>query len=466
MNFITINLRGDVYRLDLISEFDDKDSIRIYFSFSEIYKTTQNRRDSIYRNAKIICEDLAKEKIEEYVFRNGSLILIQSDEELAVLKQLTGEFGERLSILKRQILDEKMQPKIITTAAGYARIYFEQQVGFQSELTTPEEVTSNETEVDPTQNSLFGAGSVSDFEIFNKTQLENLPRELKQKILFKENTRHLKPATAEIIEKLNTLENEMPNLAEVIIRIKKMISVSIVAGTSVKLFPTLLVGEPGIGKTFFAEKIAECLGVESSVLDMASTSAGFVLSGSDSSWHESKPGRIFETLMSSENANPVVVLDEIDKISAGRYDPIGPLYRLLEKNSASKFNDEHFGGKLTLDASHIIWFATANSVESLSEAILSRFEVINVPTPNPQEKAKIAHFAYKNLLAEMGWSKIFNADLDNDVAISMDKVTSIREMRKMLSDGCGNAIAAGRSQLHLDDMHFKQSRKRVGAGFF
>jgi ATP-dependent Lon protease len=118
-------------------------------------------------------------------------------------------------------------------------------------------------------------------------------------------------------------------------------------------------GPPGIGKTHFARKLAELLGTGMNLVPMSSMTAGWLLSGSSSQWKGAKPGKVFEALVDGEYANPVIVVDEIDKASTdAQYDPLGALYSLLEHDTAHNFTDEF--AEVAIDASQVIWITTAN----------------------------------------------------------------------------------------------------------
>lgn len=105
--------------------------------------------------------------------------------------------------------------------------------------------------------------------------------------------------------------------------------------------PVLLLGQPGLGRTAVVREIAELLNVSFKILDLSSTTAGFVIAGLSSSWSEAKTGNIVDLLRDGKTANPIVVLDEIDKTSRfAKFDPLGPLYTLLEADAARHFVDE------------------------------------------------------------------------------------------------------------------------------
>src|SRR5258705_5837252 len=143
------------------------------------------------------------------------------------------------------------------------------------------------------------------------------------------------------LPEMDALFDELPNFTEVLEDIRKHLALCIDSDDSVELPPMLLLGEPGIGKTHFARKIAQLLGTGFGFVPMSSLTAGWVLSGASSQWKNAKPGKVFDTFLNGDYANPVIVVDELDKASStGQYDPLAPLYDLLEVPRAIRFGAE------------------------------------------------------------------------------------------------------------------------------
>src|SRR3954470_3002807 len=143
------------------------------------------------------------------------------------------------------------------------------------------------------------------------------------------------------LPQMDALFDELPNFTEVLEDVRKHLSLCIDSEDSIELPPMLLLGEPGIGKTHFARKLAALLGTGYGFVPMSSLTAGWVLSGASSQWKNAKPGKVFDTFLNGEYANPVIVVDELDKASSdGQYDPLGALYELLESDTAGRFVDE------------------------------------------------------------------------------------------------------------------------------
>src|SRR5262252_5691849 len=195
------------------------------------------------------------------------------------------------------------------------------------------------------------------------------------------------------LPEMQKLFDELPNFAVVLEDIRKHLALCIGSDDSVELPPMLLLGEPGIGKTHFARKMAQMLGTGFGFVPMSSLTAGWVLSGASSQWKNAKPGKVFDTFLNGDYANPVIVVDEIDKASGdGQYDPLGALYELLEIETATRFVDEFV--ELPIDASGALWLATANDAARIPEPLLDRLAVYQIDAPDAEGAARIARTIY------------------------------------------------------------------------
>jgi len=260
------------------------------------------------------------------------------------------------------------------------------------------------------------------------------------------------------LPEIDSLLDELPNFAEVLEDIRKHIALCIGTNDSIELPPMLLLGEPGIGKTHFARKIAQLLGTGFGFVPMSSLTAGWVLSGASSQWKNAKPGKVFDTFLNGDYANPVIVVDEIDKASGdGQYDPLGALYELLEVETATRFVDEFV--ELPIDASGTLWLATANDAARIPDPLLSRLSVYEIDAPDAEGAARIAGSIYREIRASHDWGKPFPETLS---VPALEKLASLppREMRRAIHSAFGAAKIAGRSEVGADDIQDPRTRKQ------
>ena len=198
---------------------------------------------------------------------------------------------------------------------------------------------------------------------------------------------------------LTDLAKDMPNFAPVIKFYLGQIALARLAGRNVARFPpVLLLGPPGVGKTLFAERLAAILGSSCRRVPMATATASWILTGLDRSWSTAKPGQVYLTLAESPMANCIMLVDEVDKAMGDpRYDVLGGLYPLLERDTACLFIDEYVG--FPIDAGGLIWVATANDVRKIPAPILSRFTVFDIAAPSGDPARQIVHRLFERATA-------------------------------------------------------------------
>ena len=249
---------------------------------------------------------------------------------------------------------------------------------------------------------------------------------------------------------MTVLYEQLPNFADALDDVKRHVALAQDCGDGLEVTPMLLLGPPGIGKTHFARKLAELLGTGMNLVPMSSMTAGWLLSGASSQWKGARPGKVFDALVEGQYANPVIVVDEIDKASGeAQYDPLGALYGLLEHDTAGAFIDEF--AEVAIDASQVIWIMTANEERNIPEPILNRMNVFEIEAPSPEAARQIARNLYQGIRAEHGWGAHFAPEPSQDL---LDHLAALapREMRRALMTGFGNARLDQRDEIGLGDL--------------
>jgi ATP-dependent Lon protease len=245
--------------------------------------------------------------------------------------------------------------------------------------------------------------------------------------------------------------------------IRRQLALCVDSEDDIELMPILLLGDPGIGKTHFARRVSQLLGTGYGFVPMSSLTAGWVLSGASSQWKNAKPGKVFDTFLNGEYANPVMVVDEIDKASAdGQYDPLGALYDLLEIQTATRFTDEF--AEIPIDASGAVWFATANDASRIPEPLLNRMDVYEIEAPDAEGSARIARSLYLEIRDAHDWGRRF-PELPSGSVIEKLALLTPREMRRAVQSAFGNAKVAGRSELSPEDVELQRGARKSRIGF-
>lgn len=246
-----------------------------------------------------------------------------------------------------------------------------------------------------------------------------------------------------------------PNFTGVLNRVSRQLSLAKRANCSVpfKLAkPILMVGPPGVGKTCFSNALAEALGLPARKMDFSVQTASFVLTGSSCQWAESKQGIIAEELiMRSPVSNPMFILNEVDKVQVGDRSPLSSLLGLLDDTSI-EFIDEFIGCDFPLNASYINYLLTANNLDNLSDALLTRVQVEWIPAPTTKEKIQIGQNIYTELL-NAPWGDTFPVELNADALEALALSQNPREMKGRLIDALGMAAEQGANEVlihHLD----------------
>ena len=256
---------------------------------------------------------------------------------------------------------------------------------------------------------------------------------------------------------MDHLYDDLPNFTDVLDDVRRQLALCEDSRDALEITPLLLLGPPGVGKTHFARELSQLLGTGMGFVSMSSLTAGWVLSGASSQWKGARPGKVFETLVDGQYANPVMVVDEIDKAGGEHaYDPLGALYSLLEHDTAGSFTDEF--AEVPIDASQVIWVATANDARNIPEPILNRMNVYEVQMPDREAARHIAAKLYRSIRADHDWGSRFDPEPPADVLDRMSELAP-REMRRAWMTAFGNAKLDRRETIATQDLPEPNARK-------
>jgi ATP-dependent Lon protease len=276
-----------------------------------------------------------------------------------------------------------------------------------------------------------------------------------------------KSARLIVSELQDDLDSKFPNFAELTSVLMGKVFSSMFLKNTLHFSPTLLLGEPGIGKTSFLQYFTKKVNMVSSRIDMGNMTAGFVLTGTSQVWRNGQPGAIAKAFLSKDKrvANPVFILDEIDKVRSNSEHSVDQvLLPILEKETAREFKDEFLEG-LTFDIRLASFFMTANRVDQMSDALLSRVTLVDIPAPTKEQKISILHGLYSNKVEEINGQGAYSPVLSDEV-ISALCADSLRTMDRDLSFALGNSLLRsggdGVVAIELSDIHNNSRKSTIG----
>lgn len=327
-------------------------------------------------------------------------------------KQLLSEFkNERKGIFAQKLAAawfEKFDKKIDTlwrsSHGALTALFQAANLHWSNALNAPK------TKTKPTQQTVGSGTPNSTIQVFDPQALEqavvtiadmNQERQAAGARILEQaranSGRRTLPDAQQAGKNLEAKKLEFENLVEPIERLQvDLVLAAAMRAHEFRISPILLLGEPGIGKTYLASQVAQALGVPSEKISAGGAQGGFQLTGSHSSWMAAKPGLVATLLARSTVASPMLIIDEVDKISDSRYPFLPVLLDLLDAGTAKRFRDEYF--EMDIDASRIVVVLTANDISKVPPPLLSRVEVFTVPAPEPAQRLRII----KKTVADLG----------------------------------------------------------------
>jgi len=418
--------------------------------FTEFQKINKKVSQDVINNVKTLNDP---DKIVDIIVANISISIAQKQEILEMINtedRLNKVYGYLVSEIDSFQVEKKIKGRVKRQMEKTQKEYYlnEQMKAIQKELGENEDLDE-----------------IAELE--KKVNQYNLSKEAKDKCSAEiKKLKNMSPMSAEAtvirnyldwvmsipwnnpdqisqnIKKASTiLENDHYGLDKVKERILEYLAVQ--KRTNKLKGPILcLVGPPGVGKTSLGKSIANSTGRSFVRMSLGGVRDEAEIRGHRKTYIGSMPGRFIQAMKKSKSSNPLILLDEIDKLGSDwRGDPSSALLEVLDPEQNNKFNDHYL--ELDYDLSDVMFVCTANTL-NIPPALLDRMEVIRIPGYTDKEKNQIAkRYLVPKQIKNHGLNKSeisFNSKVLNSIIRNYTREAGVRNLEKEISKVCRKTV--------------------------
>jgi len=381
----------------------------------------------------------------------GSIEMINSLKEIALKKQVEFEV-EKERIKTPEKLSIESPSTMSRSASSLKKI---NEISFESEFASLSEKYSTDLIMNEDELLIEIYSFDEPMKLISKTHSPDRDIHSRNFEIFKKlkelgNFRRLSgnKNKDDVLQNLEQLKQVQPHFGSVIELVKKQIALAEVRSMPLEIPPILVFGEPGCGKTYFMQQLALVLDIPIHQHSLDGGTTDSTLTGSAAHWGNTTVGKLFEVFCLGEFANPIFLLDEIDKAAKGNFrNALGPLHSLLEPISASRVTD--ISVNITFNARYATWIATANDPMQIPASLRSRFIEFFILPPMGINAIRVAQGIASKTLHDMNLTEF--DDVSDQIVKTIAHLTA-REQTHVLKQAFASAVAENRLFIQKSDL--------------
>lgn len=342
------------------------------------------------------------------------------------------------------ILDEKLDAKILKQLDDFHKNYIiKEKIKLMQEEINEDPLTSEFESMKEKINSLKCNKTIKSKLLYELNRYENIPSISPESAVLKEYIDLVVNLPFNVFSECNSNIKEVKKAMDVshyglsLIKDRVLEYLAVSSVSNSKKMPVLcLVGPPGVGKTSLVKCIAECLNRSFIKISVGGLKDETELIGHRKTYIGAMPGRIINGLIRVKNCNPVILIDEIDKMGTDYMNnPANCLLNILDSEQNSTFSDNYVEEEF--DLSNVLFITTANYIEDIPEALVDRLEIVEIDAYTDLEKFEIVkNYLLLDVCMENGLDVTTLNLSDYLIKIIITKYTrecGIRELKRQLS---------------------------------